>query len=139
MGSGRGWRTERHAFHLELLADVEPPVQVTPATDGLALAAAPTTATAVGPQASARQALPNQAPSLRELPEPPDTVKARELLAELVVADEDDVPGYSRAKFPHWVTQYGTCDTREVTLQRVVQDVVQDDGCRAVSGTWYSE
>ncbi|MFF3788056.1 hypothetical protein [Streptomyces sp. NPDC001933] len=55
------------------------------------------------------------------------------------MADEDGVPGYSRAKFPHWVTQYGTCDTREVTLQRDGQDVVQDDQCRAVSGTWYSE
>ncbi|MGW8881610.1 hypothetical protein [Streptomyces mirabilis] len=56
-----------------------------------------------------------------------------------MVADEDDVPGYSRSKFPHWVSQYGTCDTREVTLQRDGQDVVQDDGCRAVSGTRYSE
>ncbi|MFF3787945.1 HNH endonuclease family protein [Streptomyces sp. NPDC001933] len=54
------------------------------------------------------------------------------------MANEDDVPGYSRAKFPHWITQYGTCDTREVTLQRDGQDVVQDDQCRAESGTWYS-
>ncbi|MFD0343627.1 DUF1524 domain-containing protein [Streptomyces sp. NPDC127117] len=29
--------------------------------------------------------------------------------------------------------------TREVTLQRDGQNVVQDDQCRAVSGTWYSE
>ncbi|MFE7112601.1 HNH endonuclease family protein [Streptomyces sp. NPDC057575] len=102
---------------------------------GLVLTAAPATATtAAGPQAST-----GQAPSLRELPEPPDAVKARELLAGLVVADEDDVPGYSRAKFPHWITQYGTCDTREVTLQRDGQGVVQDDQCRAVSGTWFSE
>ncbi|MFF3787855.1 DUF1524 domain-containing protein [Streptomyces sp. NPDC001933] len=107
---------------------------------GLALAAAPTTtATAASPHTPARQASAGQAPSLRELPEPPDAVKARELLGELVVADEDDVPGYSRSKFPHWITQYGTCDTREVTLQRDGQDVVQDDQCRAVSGTWYSE
>ncbi|MFJ8856480.1 hypothetical protein [Streptomyces sp. NPDC102437] len=55
------------------------------------------------------------------------------------MADENDVPGYSRAKFPHWITQYGTCDTREVTLQRDGQGVVQDDQCRAISGTWYSE
>ncbi|MEU2133829.1 hypothetical protein [Streptomyces sp. NPDC018352] len=48
---------------------------------GPALTAAPATATtAAGPHASALQALPNQAPSLRELPEPPDAVKARELL-----------------------------------------------------------
>ncbi|MCX5165451.1 HNH endonuclease [Streptomyces sp. NBC_00053] len=66
-------------------------------------------------------------------------MKARELLAGLAVADEDDIPGYSRAKFPHWITQYGTCDDREVVLQRDGQDVVQDDQCRAVSGTWCSE
>ncbi|MFE3526630.1 hypothetical protein ACFXOD_34555 [Streptomyces sp. NPDC059161] len=47
--------------------------------------------------------------------------------------------GYSRAKFPHWAKQYGECDTREVVLQRDGKDVVQDDKCRAVSGTWYSE
>ncbi|MFE9492247.1 MULTISPECIES: hypothetical protein [unclassified Streptomyces] len=48
------------------------------------------------------------------------------------MTEEDDVPGYSRAKFPHWITQHGTCDTREVVLQRDGQD----DQCRAVSGTW---
>ncbi|WP_443061066.1 GmrSD restriction endonuclease domain-containing protein [Streptomyces sp. NBC_00464] len=47
--------------------------------------------------------------------------------------------GYSRAKFPHWATQYGQCDTREVVLQRDGQDVVRDDKCRAVEGIWYSE
>ncbi|MEV7856235.1 HNH endonuclease family protein [Streptomyces sp. NPDC088183] len=106
---------------------------------GLALTAAPATATAVASHAPARQASVGHVPSLRELPEPPDAVKARELLGDLVVADEDDVPGYSRAKFPHWITQYGTCDTREVVLQRDGQDVVQDEQCRATSGTWFSE
>ncbi|MFJ1839024.1 DUF1524 domain-containing protein [Streptomyces sp. NPDC088175] len=104
------------------------------AVAGLALTAAPATATAVVSHAPV-----GQVPSLRELPEPPDAVKARELLGDLVVADEDDAPGYSRAKFPHWITQYGTCDTREVVLQRDGQNVVQDDQCRAVSGTWFSE
>ncbi|MER6499196.1 HNH endonuclease family protein [Streptomyces sp. NPDC001455] len=101
---------------------------------GLAVTAAPATA------ATLHSAVPvGQAPAVRDLPEPPDVVKARELLAELVVADENDVPGYSRSKFPHWITQHGTCDTREVVLQRDGQDVVQDAQCRAVSGTWYSE
>ncbi|MCX5115280.1 HNH endonuclease family protein [Streptomyces sp. NBC_00378] len=102
---------------------------------GLALTAAPTTATA----AAAPRTTTTQVPTFRELPEPPDAVKARELLADLVIADEDDVPGYSRAKFPHWITQSGTCETREVVLQRDGQGVVQDDQCRATSGTWYSE
>ncbi|MFE7492166.1 DUF1524 domain-containing protein [Kitasatospora sp. NPDC057965] len=46
--------------------------------------------------------------------------------------------GYTREKFPHWIRQYGTCDTREVVLARDGQNVVQDDQCRAVSGTWVS-
>ncbi|MFD8823864.1 HNH endonuclease family protein [Streptomyces sp. NPDC059605] len=102
---------------------------------GLALTAAPTTATAAAPHTPAS----SQAPTVRDLPEPPDAAKARELLAGLVIADENDVPGYSRSKFPHWITQYGTCDTREVVLQRDGQGVVQDDQCRAIAGTWYSE
>jgi hypothetical protein len=104
------------------------------ALTGLAFTTAPATATTAGPHTPA-----HQAPTLRELPEPPDAAKARELLADLVITDENDAPGYSRAKFPHWITQYGTCDTREVVLQRDGQDVIQDDQCRATSGTWYSE
>ncbi|MFF3735530.1 HNH endonuclease family protein [Streptomyces sp. NPDC002476] len=114
--------------HTALLAAVS-------ALAGVALTA-PTTAIAVTPHPHASA---GQAPAIRELPEPPDAVKARELLRGLVVADENDVPDYSRSKFPHWITQYGTCDTREVVLQRDGQDVVQDDQCRATSGTWYSE
>ncbi|MFJ2864137.1 hypothetical protein [Kitasatospora sp. NPDC087314] len=32
----------------------------------------------------------------------------------------------------------GECDTREVTLARDGQDVVQNEKCQAVSGTWVS-
>ncbi|MFE6977206.1 HNH endonuclease family protein [Streptomyces sp. NPDC057682] len=78
-------------------------------------------------------------PAGRELPPPPGAAEARLQLAHLTVTEEDDVPGYTRAKFPHWVTQYGACDTREVVLERDGQDVVRDDQCRAVSGSWYSE
>ncbi|MER6145439.1 HNH endonuclease family protein [Streptomyces sparsogenes] len=73
-----------------------------------------------------------------ELPEPPTAEEARAELDELTVAPEDDVPGYSRSKFPHWITRYGTCDTREVVLQRDGEGVTQDDQCRAVSGQWVS-
>ncbi|MCG7208170.1 GmrSD restriction endonuclease domain-containing protein [Streptomyces arenae] len=78
------------------------------------------------------------APAHRDLPEPPPAEIVRKELAELNVADPHPMTGYSRAKFPHWVVQYGTCDTREVVLQRDGQDVVQDDQCRAISGTWTS-
>ncbi|MEU0807479.1 hypothetical protein [Streptomyces sp. NPDC005970] len=52
--------------------------------------------------------------SALELPDPPTAEEARAELDELTVAPEDDVPGYSRAKFPHWIIQHGTCDTRVI-------------------------
>ncbi|MBO3681634.1 DUF1524 domain-containing protein [Streptomyces sp. NEAU-YJ-81] len=76
--------------------------------------------------------------SVSELPEPPTAEEARAELDELTVAPEDDVPGYSRAKFPHWATQYGTCDTREVVLARDGEGVTQDGQCRASAGSWRS-
>ncbi|MEU7244911.1 HNH endonuclease family protein [Streptomyces sparsogenes] len=97
---------------------------VGPATPGWAAADAPSAAAAP--------------PSVLALPEPPSPEEARMQLASLPVAPENDVPGYSRSKFPHWVIQYGTCDTREVTLQRDGEGVTQDDQCRAASGSWLS-
>jgi hypothetical protein len=84
----------------------------------------------------ALQVLPAQ---YRMLPEPPSADIARGELGDLNVEAPHAMVGYSRAKFPHWATQFGECDTREVVLQRDGQDVVQDDKCRAVQGTWYSE
>ncbi|MFE2939941.1 HNH endonuclease [Streptomyces sp. NPDC059255] len=83
-------------------------------------------------------AAPNAAPLL-QLPERPPADVARGELAGLNVEAPHPMNGYSRTKFPHWATQYGPCDTREVVLQRDSQDVGRDDQCRAVSGTWYSE
>ncbi|MEU1690030.1 HNH endonuclease family protein [Streptomyces hirsutus] len=97
------------------------------------LTAAPATAT----PASARHAA-NAATTRRDLPEPPPADIVRKELGELNVAAPHPMIGYSRAKFPHWIIQYGTCDTREVVLARDGHDVVQDDQCRAVSGTWVS-
>lgn len=110
--------------HTALLAAVS-------ALAGAALTTAPAIAAAPAPA--------RQIPAARQLPPPPDAAEARLQLAGLVVADEADAPGYSRSKFPHWITQYGACDTREVVLQRDGQDVVQDGQCRATGGTWYSE
>ncbi|MFI2075102.1 HNH endonuclease family protein [Streptomyces triculaminicus] len=74
----------------------------------------------------------------RDLPEPPPASVAREELAELVVEAPHSMDGYSRAKFPHWIKQMGTCDTREVVLSRDGGNVRTDSECRAVSGTWTS-
>ncbi|OLZ59384.1 hypothetical protein AV521_45455 [Streptomyces sp. IMTB 2501] len=41
--------------------------------------------------------------------------------------------GYSHAKFPHWMKQYGECDTCEVVLSRDGQGVTQDSLCRAIA------
>lgn len=50
----------------------------------------------------------------RDLPEPPPADVVRKELGELTVAAPHSMAGYSRAKFPHWITQYGTCDTRAI-------------------------
>ena len=72
------------------------------------------------------------------MPEPPAADIARTELAGLTVAAPRPMTGYSRAKFPHWVQQGQSCDTREVVLQRDGQNVARDTECRAVSGTWTS-
>ncbi|GAA2119356.1 HNH endonuclease family protein [Kitasatospora saccharophila] len=76
--------------------------------------------------------------SHRELPEPPPAGQVRAELDQLVVEAPHSMDGYSRAKFPHWAIQWGTCDTREVVLARDGAGVVQDGQCRAVAGEWVS-
>ena len=46
--------------------------------------------------------------------------------------------GYSREKFPHWITISGACNTRETVLKRDGTGVVTDSSCAATSGSWYS-
>ncbi|MFI6055066.1 DUF1524 domain-containing protein [Streptomyces violascens] len=96
----------------------------------------PTTAPA---SAAAALTVQTQPTVRRALPEPPPTEVARYELGDLNVEAPHSMTGYSRAMFPHWAKQYGECDTREVVLQRDGQNVVQDDKCRAVQGTWHSE
>ncbi|MGX4733221.1 HNH endonuclease family protein [Kitasatospora griseola] len=101
----------------------------------LALISAAAPAAAAAPPNGAATSPASQ---YRELPEPPPAEQARSELDELVVEAPHSMDGYTREKFPHWIRQYGTCDTREAVLARDGQDVVQDDQCRAVSGTWTS-
>ncbi|MGI5399344.1 HNH endonuclease family protein [Streptomyces sp. CA-135486] len=72
-------------------------------------------------------------------PTPVSAATARTYLAGLTVSPEGSSTGYSRDKFPHWITQSGACNTREVVLKRDGTNVVQDSSCAAVSGSWYSE
>ncbi|MER6027983.1 HNH endonuclease family protein [Streptomyces sp. NPDC001851] len=71
------------------------------------------------------------------LPTPVSAATARGYLAQLKVATENRT-GYSRDKFPTWITVSGTCNTREWILKRDGTNVVTDSACRATSGSWYS-
>ncbi|MGW1085337.1 HNH endonuclease family protein [Streptomyces sp. NPDC002596] len=73
------------------------------------------------------------------MPTPVSASTARTYLSELTVSAEGSSTGYSRDKFPHWITQSGTCNTREVVLKRDGTNVAQDSSCAAVSGSWYSQ
>ncbi|WP_431039102.1 HNH endonuclease family protein [Streptomyces sp. P6-2-1] len=71
-------------------------------------------------------------------PTPIAASTARSYLSQLTVATPGSMTGYSRDKFPHWITQSGSCDTREVVLKRDGTNVEQNSSCSAVSGTWKS-
>ncbi|KAF2269146.1 hypothetical protein CC78DRAFT_605476 [Lojkania enalia] len=83
-------------------------------------------------------ALPTSILQARAPPNIPSTSSANSMLAALTVAPQGSSSGYSRDLFPHWITQSGTCNTREVVLKRDGTNVVQDSSCAATSGRWYS-
>ncbi|MEU8676143.1 HNH endonuclease family protein [Streptomyces sp. NPDC048560] len=72
------------------------------------------------------------------MPTPVTASTARTYLSQLAVRTEGSSTGYSREMFPHWITQSGACNTREVVLKRDGTNVQQDSACAAVSGSWYS-
>ncbi|HZE38868.1 MAG TPA: HNH endonuclease family protein [Stackebrandtia sp.] len=75
------------------------------------------------------QALPADIPSKA-------TVQSE--LNGLTVATEGSMTGYSRDKFPTWITISGTCNTREWILKRDADQVTEGADCYPTSGTWYS-
>ncbi|MFI6639998.1 HNH endonuclease family protein [Streptomyces sp. NPDC050504] len=79
------------------------------------------------------------APAQASPPTPVSAATARTYLASLTVKTEGSSTGYSRDKFPHWITQSGACNTREVVLKRDGTGVQQDSSCAAVGGSWFSE
>ncbi|GAA3489697.1 MULTISPECIES: HNH endonuclease family protein [Streptomyces] len=98
------------------------------------------TAVCLGAAALAATGLLATAPTALASPPPPvDAGTARTYLAALTVAAEGSSDGYSREKFPHWSTQTGACNTREVVLKRDGRNVEQDTKCAAVKGSWFSE
>jgi hypothetical protein len=71
-------------------------------------------------------------------PNIPSAATAQTELGALTVATQGSMTGYSRDKFPHWITISGTCDTRETVLKRDGTSVVTSSACAATSGTWRS-
>lgn len=71
-------------------------------------------------------------------PDPPSVSASYSQLRALRVAAPLSMDGYSRDRFPHWKTQYGTCNTREVVLKRDGVNVVTNSYCYPTSGKWYS-
>jgi len=71
-------------------------------------------------------------------PNIPSESTARSELYNLDVAPDGSSTGYSRDKFPHWITISGACNTRETVLKRDGTGVVTDSSCAATSGSWYS-
>ncbi|EUC49851.1 hypothetical protein COCMIDRAFT_1472 [Bipolaris oryzae ATCC 44560] len=76
--------------------------------------------------------------SARAPPNVPSKAEATTQLAGLTVAAQGPQTGYSRDLFPHWITQSGTCNTRETVLKRDGTNVVTNDACSSVSGSWFS-
>ena len=68
----------------------------------------------------------------------PSATTAKSELASLTVKADGSQTGYSRDKFPHWIDQGNSCNTREVVLKRDGTSVVTDSSCAATSGSWKS-
>lgn len=68
----------------------------------------------------------------------PSPAEAAGMLAELTIAPEGSQSQYSRAKFPHWTTVSGTCNTREWVLRRDGVAVQTGPDCAPTSGSWPS-
>src|SRR5438046_9685509 len=76
----------------------------------------------------------NAGPALAYPPTPPSASTAASELAGLTVKTEGSTTGYSRDKFPHWIIQSGTCDTREEVLKRDGSGVTVDSSCQPTAG-----
>lgn len=58
-------------------------------------------------------------------------------LDKLTVAKAGSMRGYSREKFPHWLSTGSNCDIRDTVLKRDGSGV-KLSGCNVVGGTWTS-
>jgi hypothetical protein len=68
----------------------------------------------------------------------PSASTAQSQLNGLTVRAEGSMTGYSRDRFPHWITISGACNTRETVLRRDGTNVTVNTSCYPTSGSWYS-
>ncbi|GAB3140488.1 HNH endonuclease family protein [Amycolatopsis sp. NPDC004378] len=68
----------------------------------------------------------------------PSAATAKTELAALTVKADGSQTGYSRDKFPHWIDQGNSCNTREVVLKRDGTNVQTGSDCAPTSGSWKS-
>lgn len=71
-------------------------------------------------------------------PNPPSAGDSYNQLAALRVAAPLSMDGYSRDRFPHWIDQGNSCNTRERVLIRDGSGVSVGPDCYPTSGSWYS-
>jgi hypothetical protein len=77
-------------------------------------------------------------PAAAQPPGIPGGATAKSDLAQLTVAPDGSQTGYSRDKFPHWIDQGNSCNTREVVLKRDGTNVKTGSDCAPTSGSWFS-
>ncbi|MGY1435558.1 HNH endonuclease family protein [Streptomyces reniochalinae] len=77
-------------------------------------------------------------PAAAEPPAPPSAEEATTMLGDLTEADEGSMDGYSREKFPHWIDQGDSCNTREAVLKRDGEGVETGSDCYPTKGSWTS-
>ncbi|MEC3977093.1 HNH endonuclease family protein [Amycolatopsis sp. H20-H5] len=68
----------------------------------------------------------------------PSGATAKSELTTLTVKADGSQTGYSRDKFPHWIDQGSSCNTREVVLKRDGTNVKTGTDCAPTSGSWFS-
>ncbi|WP_433870626.1 HNH endonuclease family protein [Saccharopolyspora sp. CA-218241] len=86
-------------------------------------------------------ALLGLAPASSAVAEPPGIPTpgtAKSQLAELTVAPEGSMDGYSRDRFPHWSAHPDNCNTREEVLKRDGDGVQVGTDCYPTAGSWFS-
>ncbi|QIS03603.1 DUF1524 domain-containing protein [Nocardia brasiliensis] len=71
-------------------------------------------------------------------PNIPTKAAAQSMLDGITVAADGPMTGYSREKFPHWITVSGQCSTRETVLLRDGTGVKVGADCYPTAGSWHS-